>query len=242
MAPDVKIEERSIGKVKIIDISGELVGPSALMSEAELKKLLLSSEGVGILINLKNVSRIDSLGVRMVIRCLAKITKCAVMGCNFDVHEMINRLTVKEKPAMRCFFGDNDVLEYFGKEFTDGQHGPFVERRKFKRMKAALPIEISYKKKNGEDIIYKAIATNLSEDGVYAEYLDLELGKACVSELNPNGAKLLKLKIRIPDGKPVMEIEGRVIHRQMENNNYGIGMQFCGINDGDRRRLKEYIG
>ena len=101
-----------------------------------------------------------------------------------------------------------------------------IERRRSKRMKVALPIELKIHLQNGELLESRAIATNISEGGLFAEYLDLEAaGK--MEKLEPFQG--FKVDIRIFPSANFPEeyqLQGKINRKEFRKKQLGIALEF----------------
>ena len=100
-----------------------------------------------------------------------------------------------------------------------------IERRRSKRMHVALPVIL--KIETPEKIIEtRAIATNISEGGLFAEYLDLETAHQ-IEKLDP--LRGLKVSVQIFPSANFPEeyhLEGEISRNEWRKKQLGLGIQF----------------
>ena len=233
-----QITRRRIGSVVILDIKGELVGPWALKAKDNIEKLLTQNIH-NLIINLKELSTVDSLGVKAISENLNPQARNALISWKISVMEMFSQL--KALHDIKVFQDENAVIDYFGKEFIeDNQSPPFTEKRVHKRLKTAIPLEFLYKDNNGQKIVFKAIITDLSEGGLFAEYLDLETVDNINKKLDPYDFKMLELKIKLPQ-QDYIYASGKVLRTVITGEQLGLGIEFYKINDNDKQRISNFL-
>lgn len=235
-----QIVKRRIGEVEILDLKGDFVGPWAIRGKEEIHQYLESHKPKSLLFNLKNVETIDSLGVRAIVDNLAVGAKSGVVSGNYSVAEMFSRLGSASE--IRFFKDEEEVVNYFSKELV---RETLVlpereERRRFPRLKTALSLEFWYTREGGEKVFFRSIITNLSEGGLYAEYLDAEPTSENLKKLDPYDFKMLELRIKLPDESEIYA-EGKVTRTDIEGEQMGIGIEFYRINDEDRSKIARFV-
>lgn len=235
-----QIINRTVGEVEILDLKGDFVGPWALRGREDIHRFIEANKPENLLINLKDVETIDSLGVKAVMDNLGFGMKGGVVSSNYSLLEMFSELMHQEK-GIQFFKGEDEVVRFFGEELVrERTISTIAEKRKFTRLKSAFPIEFSYTDRNGERIVFRAIVTNISEGGLYAEYLDLEPSSGNPKKLDLYDFKMLEIKIKIPD-KTEIRMEGKALRTDLEGEQMGIAIQFYRLSEEDKRRLQKLI-
>lgn len=233
-----QIQTRRIGEVEIIDLKGELVGPWALRGRESLAGVLTEVKAPSLLINLKELERVDSLGIKAIVDNMPKGGRAGIICGNVSVMEMFNRLSCVE--GLKIYRDEEKVVEEFGKELAKGDHGDFAEKRRFKRVNTALPLEFTFVNDDGENFVFRSIVTNLSEGGLFAEYLDMQSANASLELLDPYDFKMMNLTIRIPGGDTI-KAEGKVVHQQKINEQIGIGIEFYKISEEEKKKIRRIV-
>lgn len=72
---DIKIEERHIGRVTILDIAGKLSSDRAALHLKDKIHSLISQQRTRVVLNLKNVTYIDSAGLGQLVASYGSIMK-----------------------------------------------------------------------------------------------------------------------------------------------------------------------
>ena len=233
-----QISRRRIGSVVILDIKGELVGPWALKARDNIAQLM-TDKIQNLIINLKELSTIDSLGVKAIAENLNPAARNALISGRISVTEMFSRLKVLND--LTVFNDEDDVIDFFSKEFVETtQHVHFTERRQHKRLKTAIPLEFWYDNAQGNKIVFKAIITDLSEGGLMAEYLDLETVDTFNQVLDPYDLKMLDLKIKLPDHAHIYA-SGKVLRTVITGDQLGLGIEFYKISDTDKDKIADFL-
>lgn len=233
-----QISRRRIGSVVILDIKGELVGPWALKARDNIAQLM-STKSLNLIINLRELSTIDSLGVKAISENLNPDSRNALISGKISVMEMFSRLHALHD--IKVFSDENSVIEFFGKEFVEhDEPNLFEEKRIHKRLKTAVPLEFWYADPNGKKIVFKAIVTDLSQGGLMAEYLDLETVDAVNQVIDPYDLKMLELKLKLP-GYDYICASGKVLRTVMSGEQLGLGVEFYKIDDEDKKKITEFL-
>jgi len=236
-----QITNRSIGQVEIIDLKGDFVGPWAMKGRDEIQHFVEREKPKNLLINLKNVDSIDSLGVKAIVDNLDGDFKGGIVSGSYSVTEMFSRV---EPPVRVQFFKDEEaVIEHFAEDLAkEGKGIPSVqEKRNYPRLRTALPLHFSYTKEDTqEQVVFHAIITNLSEGGLYAEYLDMNPGAENILQLNPYDFKMMDLEIKFPNEQSI-HVYGKVLRTDKEGEQLGIGIEFYQISKENQALIQEFI-
>ena len=230
---------RRVGEVEILDVKGDFVGPWAIRGKKDIQRFVESNKPKNLLINLKDVETIDSLGVKAITDNLEQETKNGVVSGNYSILEMFSALV--QSGDIRFFKCEEEVVGFFAEELVKEKSiTPIEEKRKFNRLKTACPMEFWYRDLEGEQILYRAIVTNISEGGLYAEYLDLEPSSGNPKKLDPYDLQMFEIKIKLPKGLEI-RAEGKVVRIDFEGDQMGIAIQFYHLKEEDKRKLEKLI-
>ncbi|MBU1864539.1 MAG: PilZ domain-containing protein [Candidatus Omnitrophica bacterium] len=232
-----QITRRRIGSVVIIDIKGELVGPWALKAKESIAQLL--SENIkNLIINIKELQTVDSLGVKAISENLHENSRNALISGKISVMEMFSRLNVLNN--IKVFDDENGIISFFGKEFVENNNPPFIEKRNYSRLNTAIPLEFYYNDSHEQMIVFKAIVTDLSEGGLFAEYLDLETVDTVNKRLDPYDLKMLELKIKLPHHDYIYA-SGKVLRTIITGEQLGLGIEFYKIAREDKQIIIDFL-
>jgi len=125
------------------------------------------------------------------------------------------------------FLLEKDKDKEFELEENSGKtNGREVERRRSKRMHVAIPIALQFQLKSGEVITTNAISTNISEGGLFAEYLDLETAQR-IETIEPITDLMVDIHI-LPNANFSDEyhIRGRVMRKELRKKQLGLAVEF----------------
>ncbi len=233
-----QIGRRRIGNVEIIDVRGAFVGPWALRGKEELKSILQDATIQCVIVNLKGLSSLDSLGAKAILENLPDQSKAGIIAGNLSVMEMIEKL--RSLDTYTIFRNEEDVVAHFGPQLVEERDALQVERRRHQRLRAALPLEFTYTTANGEKLQFRAIITDLSEGGMLAEYLDLDYATRKAFLIDPYDFKLLDLRIKLPGEEPLLA-KGKVARTVLTGEQVGLGIEFYDLAQVDREKIRTFL-
>lgn len=231
-----QVIQRRIGRLDLLDIKGDLVGPWAVRVHQEINSMIHKSKGA-LVLNLKLTETMDSLGAKAIVENLVTRERSGIIRGSSQVMD-----TIKAYPTKQCLNvmdDEDELVKLFGKEMAETCE-LVVDKRHFRRIKTALPLTFSCRDKKGNDLQFRAIITNMSEGGLFAEFLDLEDVSKSEAIINPYELSLLKLQISIPGNNPV-EADGKVVHVRADGNQIGIGVEFYRIEAAPKKVIKQFI-
>ncbi|MBI4398432.1 MAG: PilZ domain-containing protein [Candidatus Omnitrophica bacterium] len=234
-----QIIKRQVGEVEILDLKGDFVGPWAMRGREEIERFITASHPKNLLINLKDVDTIDSLGVKAIVDNLQGGVKSGIVSANYSVAEMFSRLPVSS--GVQLFRDEEDVVHFFAEELArPSAHSLAEEKRKYARLKTAYPLIFMFKDNEGQERMFNSVVTNLSEGGLYAEYLDLEPASGNIRKIDPYDFKLIHMAIRLPEEKEI-HIEGKVLRTDIEAEQMGIAVEFYYMTEENLRKVRRLL-
>ena len=232
-----QVLKRNIGSVSIIDFKGDFVGHWVLRSQEKIISLMKSENKEKLVINLRPLEMIDSLGVKAILENLPK-KDTAVLSGNVSVMELFD--SYEKSKSLRIFSNEEELVRHFGKDMVKPASEKKNDQRKYGRIQTALPLVFQCQNQDGEKFRFHAIVVDMSENGLFAEYIDLD--EACESHsfTNPYELKMLDLEIKLPNRQTV-QAHGKVVRRSLDGEQVGIGVEFYGINPEDREKIRAYL-
>jgi anti-anti-sigma regulatory factor len=233
----MKMQVRRIGSVHVIDFRGEVAGPWAMRARMSLNQLLTDQRVRNVLVNLRDLDTVDSLGVKAIVEPLGTQEKCGIVAGRSSVMEMFEHVNLP--PKVRIFKKDSDVLSYFGEEFVENSQPLTEEQRKFPRIKTALPLEFTWTDEANRPIDFQSIVTDLSEGGLFAEYLDLAEAEMVGQTIDPYDFKMLDLKIKLPSVGWI-HAKGKVV-RTTWDEQIGLGIEFYHLEEEDKKKIRDFL-
>jgi len=127
------------------------------------------------------------------------------------------------------FLFDKDPAKGFPDSLGKSQKqslGYQLESRRSHRMHVAIPVELRITSPKHEIVTTKAIATNISEGGMFVEYLDLDAAKK-ITVMEP--IENLPVEIHIfssanfPDE---YHVAGKIRRKEIRKEQFGFGIEF----------------
>lgn len=233
-----QIFKRRIGQVDVLDFRGAFTGPWALRGQDEMARYIESRSINKIMMNLKGMTTVDSLGVRAISESISKVQgKSAILNGNLTVMDMFQRAQGSD---LNFLANDKEALEYFGQDFIGDTKEMEDDRRVHSRLKTAFPLEFVVDKPDGSKLFFHAIVTDVSEGGLLAEYLDLEEASFGEVTIDPLNSQLIDMKLFLPNGS-MIEVKGKVVRTAFDANQVGIGIEFCDISTAKKDALLQFL-
>ncbi|MBI4115795.1 MAG: PilZ domain-containing protein [Candidatus Omnitrophica bacterium] len=235
---------REIGSVKVFDLLGDPSHDSLQEVAWKIQRNIRRHRLQRVILNVQKIKSLDEIGIRKLVAAFLRPQKSGIYGCSgVLMHQLEDtylpnnmKICPTEKEVAEDFgpflFHKDDLGKVLGTEEDHlrlpGHHGPAVEmeRRRAKRMHVAIPLEMTLLPKGKDSIVTQAIATNISESGIFIEYLDLDALKV-VEELDPLEGMKVEVQIH-PSGNFPEEyhLEGIIRRREARKRGLGIGVQF----------------
>jgi hypothetical protein len=237
----LKISTREIGSVCVFDLIGEATQDSLDEAASKIQRNIRRHRIQRIILNLQKVPMLEPLGLRRILAACIRPQRSLLYGVSNTLADALEMTYVPRN--IKICNTEKEVAEDFGpfllsKDIeaiparnSDGalheSIGYQLERRRAKRMHVALPLEFKLLT-SGEPLSVKAIATNISEGGLYAEFLDLVASEK-IDNLNPIGE--LKAEINIFPSANFPEeyhLKASVVRKEMRKKQLGVAFEFLG--------------
>ena len=239
----LKVSTREIGSVCVFDLEGNPTQETLQEIAWKIQRNIRRHRLQRVILNLQMMPTLEPLGLRKLLAACIRPQKSLIFGASISV---VHHLEGTYLPRnIRICTSEKEVAEDFGpfllekerdKKFpVDGKDGSpesignQVERRRSKRMHVALPIELKiYPADGSPPIASKAIATNISEGGLFAEYIDLEAAhKLEAMDLDP--LKDHKVEILIFPSANFPEeyhLAGKINRKELRKKQLGVAIEF----------------
>ncbi len=234
-----KIKAKRVGDVNIFEIYGELTGAFALRGQDAMQKSIQTNKKKNLLFNIQDLIDIDDLGITAILKNTELVQKSALLAGHCPVVSSIQRKDTAKKLSL--LKNEAEVANFFCHEFAAPtlEEQVYPERRQFARLKTVLPLHFWYVKEDeAQKIEFFAVVTNLSEGGLFAQFIESVSEEGTKKMLNPYDLKLLHLRIGLMDEEP-LSVRGKIIH-----NNYfegGIGVEFYEMDEKTKFRMRDWI-
>lgn len=232
---------REIGSVKVFDLVGEPNQDTLQEIAWKIQRSIRRHRLQRVILNLQKIKSLDELGIRKLVAAFLRPQRSAIYGASGALgHQFEDTYLPKniklcptekevaedlgpflfEKDELGNVLGVKDQLE-------DGsQPGRDLEKRRSKRMHVAIPLELTLRLKGQSPIVTRAIATNISEGGIFVEYLDLD---ALQVVENISQVEAIPVEIQIHPSSNFPEeyhLQGLIRRRETRNRGLGLAVQF----------------
>ncbi len=232
-----RIKSKRVGKVNICEIFGNFRDAFARRGKVAITQLA-QQQTADLLLNVTGLTDIDEFGTAILMETAPAFRRSALLAepsrlsGKLDFIRLGRKFQVMTHPAEAATSFSNEFAE-LPAGFVDGE-----ERRGFVRLKTALPAQFKPHDKSVPGPAYFAVITNLSENGLYAEFIESEAETLAVKNLDPMELKLLDIKIVLPK-LVAIDARAKVIH--VKKGEGGIGMEFYHFAGGDRQKLAGWL-
>jgi hypothetical protein len=221
------VSRRAIGKVNIFDISGTLEDSDLVSAvQAYIRNYIKECHFANVIVNIQSVETASPTMTHSILQILETPKKSAVYA---DTKDMLDSFMAgyAHKRIHQCAT-HGQILSLFGRELLErDKEITFEERRSAKRLKSALYSKIDFIDKEDKVINSEAIITNLSSDGLFAEYLDI---KSAFTMNNLEYFKNLTVRVQLQNTEcgvaKELEYFGSILRIEFSGNQAGIAIKF----------------
>ena len=234
------LSTREIGSVSVFDIKGDPDRETLQEVVLKIQKKIRRHRIQRVILNLQDLNSIDEIGMRKLMAACLRPQKSLIYGASPDAVRAMKESYIPQ--SVKICTNEEDVAEDFGPfllekdddkairtdEVQDRRStiGYQVERRRSKRMHVAMPLELRLTLAPGNEIVTKAIITNISEGGLFCEYLDNHQAKI-VEEIECVDG--LAAEIKIPKCSNFAEeyhLRGVVLRKEFRKKQLGLAIKF----------------
>ena len=231
---------REIAGVFVFDLKGEPTFESVQDVAWKIQKSIRRHRLQRIILNFQRAGHLDSIGLRRLLTVCLRPKHSVIYGASPEMVHSLEDGYMSSKVEICAT--EKDVAESFGPFLFEKDAdkkiaargilrpqdsvGYKFERRRKHRMHVAIPLELRISAPTGEVITSKAIATNISEGGLFAEYLDLETAHRICS-LDP--IENLKVEVRVFPSTNFPEeyqVNGKIRRKEVRKEQLGLGIEF----------------
>lgn len=232
-----RLHWRKIGGVSIFELHGVFAEPWVDHKREEMTEILGENLSEGLVLNLREVERVDRPGAETILEMVRKAPKGGILGHNLSAYFVAEHMNPGE--PIPIFERDREAVGYFRKELALAGGEGTGERRRFPRIKTALPVD--FELKDGErSFFFEAAVLNLSEGGLYAEFLDSKMEELASRTLNPFDLKMLNIRLRIEED--LLKMEGKVLRTGEESGELGgAAVEFYNLGAREGERIREFL-
>jgi len=242
----LKVSTREIGSVCVFDLEGDATQESLQEIAWKIQRNIRRHRLQRVILNLQMLPTLDQLGLRKLLAACIRPQKSLIYGASHSVIQTLENTYLPRN--VRVCLSEKELAEDLGPFLLEkekekniplngglGEQNPQasigheVERRRSKRMHVALPIDLKIFPESGEAIQSRAIATNISEGGVFAEYINLEAAQK-IEKLE--SLKGLKAEIQIFPSANFPEeyhLTGKINRKELRKKQLGIAIEFVSV-------------
>lgn len=228
---------RKIGRVQVFDLTGALIGEDMDPVIGKIEQTIQKKKLRRVILNLQKATSMDEMAVRRLVACLLRPQRSLIFAPGDSSREQFKSTYLPQ--SIRLCRNEEEVAEAFGSflflkdkiyqvpvDETKPQPPSYgLERRRSKRIRVAIPIKMKFQMKDGSTLEAKAIATNVSQGGLFAEFLDLNSPDYSKME----GLEGSQVTIMVPANDHFQEemvVPGRINRFELMKKQYGIAVQF----------------
>ncbi len=233
------IKSKSVGAVRIFEICGKFSGEFADKGNVAMQRVMKTMTLKNVLFNLRELEQIDDRGIDFILDRGRQASKCGLLARDQVLSENFRR---RDKEQRISYLGtEEEAVRFFSKEFASGtteDSNPVLERRHYIRLDTVLPVEFEYECGSGRKLFFSAVVTNLSENGLYAEFIQSRAEDQARVVMDPYDLRLIGLKLIIPPGE-IVDMKGKLIHGSVRDG--GVGLEFYDFVDGGREKIRSWV-
>ena len=232
-----QLELRKLGNVQVFDLIGALVGEELDSVIQKIEQTIHRKKLRRVIMNLQKVQSMDEIALRKITAVLLRPQRSLIfvpdgtcrslfVGTHLPGNVKLCKNEEEVANAFGSFLFVKDKMFEVPVDETQPKNGSTgLERRREKRIRVAIPIEMRLKKKDGSDFLVKAIATNVSIGGLFAEFLDLDSPDyATMQEFQ--GTQIMIYAPPNNTFKESMTVPGKILRFELLKKQYGIAVQF----------------
>lgn len=237
---EAKLEWRKIGEVNILELEGIFSDPWSANGGSRISQHLEAHPASGLLINLRAVQRLDQHAAELLLGVLRKASKGGILGYNLPSYYVAEHMVPNE--PIPVFEKENQAIRYFGKELAQASVDQTAEKRMFPRIPVALPLEFEFRdEEEKKTYAFEAIALNLSEGGLCAEFLDFKNERLFDHVLDPFDLRMLSIRLSL--GEPQwLRMKGKLLRLQKTSPSRRIvGLEFYNLSAADKKQIGLYL-
>jgi len=234
----LRVSTREIGSVCVFDLEGEATQETLSEVVLKISRNIRRHRLQRVILNLQRMPSLDALGLRKLLAACIRPQKSLIFGASDGLRLSLADTYVPRN--IKICLDEKEVAENFGpfllerekeKEFLMNEKGQTgigtqVERRRSKRMHVAIPVQLQIKSKGGLVITTNAIATNISEGGMFTEYLDLEVAERMDAVVEISGAEVDVHIFPSANFPEEYHVKGKINRKELRKKQLGLAVEF----------------
>ncbi len=235
------VNTREIGSVRVFDLVGYPTQDSLEEAAWSIQRKIRRHRLQRVILNLQMLPSLEPLGLRKLLAACIRPQRSLIFGANKPISEVLEGTYLPRN--VRVCESEKEVAEDFGpflmekdnrvgalkpgEEPTQEQLiGSDLDRRRSKRMHVALPIDLKIHQPGKETFSSRAIATNISEGGLFAEYLNLETSEK-IELLDPiEGLKVDIVIFPSANFPEEYHLSAKIVRKDLKGKQLGLAFEF----------------
>lgn len=234
---------REIGGVAVFDLKGDPTFETVQEVAWKIQRNIRRHRLQRIILNFQEAGTLDAIGIRRLLAVCIRPKHSVIYGASRETVHFLEEnsysgkvdICADEKAVAESFgpflFEKDPGKRFLAKDVKHPQEsiGYQLERRRNQRMHVALPLELKIKTISGEIVTTRAIATNISEGGLFADYLDLAAAHQIDAVSSIEG---LRVEISIfPNAnfKEEYHVQGVIQRKELRKEQLGLAIEFFGM-------------
>ena len=231
-----QVVKRQIGKVNLIDMNGSMTSLWVSRLKTQLEQAFHNLDGNPVVFNFRPISDLDTLGVKAFFSATLKRPHLSLLSGSHEVMDLFNHYP--ESKQFQIFDNEDDLVRTYGPELLDSKIKDSDHRGSL-RLQTAISVKFSYQQ-DSEQKQCVGIISNLSKHGFYIEYIDILSVEQSLTQLSPYDIQVLDFVLTLPNGKTVRG-QGKVLHWQLDQDQFGIGIQIESLNPHNEQRFSDFL-
>lgn len=218
-----KIKAKVVGSVDILEFWGQW-HPQRLAEKAEPLKEYLKDRGRHVLLNLSWMNQVNRDHFEYFEGLFKDAKKRGVLMPPYRLQEV--RVDWIRQHRFEYLTDEKAATCFFQWEFAEDSTGTRLgeERRGYVRLRTVLPLTFWFEDRLGQRRDFFAVVTNLSEGGLYAEFIESVSESRMKNHFDPYELPLIHMNLFLTLAKRPLAIQGKVVYGNFPEE--GIGIQF----------------
>lgn len=235
----LKLSSREIGSVCVFDLMGEATDETLQEAVVKIQRNIRRHRMQRIILNVQRMPSLEPIGLRKLLAACMRPQKSLLFGVSQALSAALETTYVPH--SVKVCNSEKEIAENFGpfllqkdmdgvsphteKENVQESIGYQLEQRRSKRMHVALPLDFTLHTPQGAFSV-KGIATNISEGGMYLEFLDLEAAERLEGIQAIEQMKAQVVIFPSANFPEEYHLAGKVTRREIRKKQVGLGFEF----------------
>jgi len=231
---------RQIGRVQNVDLIPHLTGEQGEAWLEVMARHFFQGVQRAVVVNISNLVETDNAQLRRLMLYMEKPLKTAFYTNDpGKAKEFIPEYINASMPVLK---EEEQTVNHFGLDLIERRRDvvSYKERRRYKRFKVVVPVEIITKDK--QPIVTRAIVTNISEGGAFCQYLDIAASLKMVG-LGEKPRIPVEMILKHQDfGNECELVKGYIIRVETTGQQRGVAVRFVPSLSNESLLAKRFKG